>query len=146
MIVENFNAKKMEVYNIFDHGGFWNSLIEIVKKMDTIHDEVLPGQQYGECFRFFEKEVDRVLRYYYWSKAEWEIIATSWPPYMEKEDLARADAERDDRLAEDLPFYRTPVGLSVAEKLDVYTQVRLNWCPFIEYLWENRYKIKHIIK
>jgi hypothetical protein len=50
--------------------------------------------------------------YYFWSKAEWEIIISSWP-------------NRDnDEL-----------------KIDVFDQVMLNWEAFVDYCWSNKKKI-----
>ena len=54
------------------------------------------------------------LRYYYWSKCEWEIVLSDWPP---SETFKK-------------------------EKVDVYSQVVLNWDIFSEYIWENRKQLK----
>ena len=35
-------------------------------------------------------------------------------------------------------FYRNIIKLEVAEKVDIYDQVLLNWDIFIEYLWNHR--------
>ena len=94
--IGDFNGKRIETHNIFDHGGVMEDLRKIARK-------------YKER-EAFEAEVRRTLMYYYWSKCEWEIILSHWPP--------RKDA-RD-------------------EKIDVWDQVHLNWPIFIDYLWENR--------
>lgn len=46
--------------------------------------------------------------YYFWSKCEWEIILSDFPP--------------SDRFKK--------------KKVDVYEQVMLNWDKFINYLWK----------
>lgn len=70
----------------------------------------------------FEKEVRSYLRYYFWSKCEWEITVTTWPTYFV-----------------DTPGLEEPQKpkLEVSQKLDVYEQVMINWQPFIEYLERN---------
>jgi hypothetical protein len=64
----------------------------------------------AETIEDFAKLVSRELHYYYWSKCEWEIILTSWP---ERQDFNN-------------------------RKVDVCSQVMLNWDRFIQYLWDNR--------
>ncbi len=66
-----------------------------------------------ECknnFEKFEKDVYAELMYYFWSKCEWEIILSDFP--------------------ESKKFKK--------EKVDVFSQVRLNWDIFIDYVW-NQY-------
>ena len=93
---ENFNERRIEIDNIFDHSGFYDDCVKAAKK-------------YKEKDTFAE-EVRRSLMYYFWSKCEWEIVLTAWPPRDDFND----------------------------EKIDVYDQVRLNWDAFIDYLWDNR--------
>ena len=62
----------------------------------------------------FAEEVRRSLMYYYWSKCEWEVVIEHWPPVQR--------------------FQST--------KVDVYSQVMLNWDRFIDYLWENRKELE----
>ena len=99
--VDDFNGKKIQVYNIFRHGYFYDDLKKTAKK-------------YKEDRVRFEEEVRRDLMYYFWSKCEWEIILSGWPAHDNFEE----------------------------EKVDVYSQVMLNWEVFINYLWENRSDIK----
>ena len=62
----------------------------------------------------FEKELDRKLLYSFWSKCEYEttIYMASW------------------------------VGRSEPIKIDIYSQVKLNWNRFVDYCWSftNQYK------
>lgn len=69
------------------------------------------------------------LMYYFWSKSEWEIILTSWPPY-----LTSAQVEELKNLKE-ANKYRESVDLEIAEKIDIYDQIMNNWEPFILYIW-----------
>ena len=93
--VDDFNNRCIEKHNVFDHTGFREDIQKIYKK-------------YKDDFDSFSEEVRKSLAYFYWSKCEWEIVLSPWPP-------------RDN--------FRE-------EKIDVYEQVMLNWDNFIKYVWE----------
>lgn len=118
---------KIIIHNIFDHVRFMNDLVQIKKYTD---------------FEKFEKEVDLSLMYFYWSKCEWEVVVTSFPPYINNEELEKLIRERDECIKNFGRFIRTYTNLETTEKVDVYKQVRMNWKPFINYLWNNRKLIK----
>ena len=56
----------------------------------------------------FAEELRTILMRYYWCKCEWEIAISG---------LFQVDADH-------------------AEKIDIYSQVRLNWNTFVDYVWE----------
>lgn len=94
----NFNLKKIEKYNIFDHASFRRDVLEYLKThKDNIKD--------------FETAVKSSLMYFFWAKAEWEILICPW---------VGGDREKE------------------AKKIDVYEQVMNNWKPFVDYLWQKR--------
>lgn len=93
--VENFNKKEIEVYNIFDHVSFDNGVKKAYK-------------QHKDDFDAFAESVKRELMYYFWSKCEWEIILSDWPPS----------------------------GKFDVKKVSVYDQIMLNWETFIHYVWD----------
>jgi hypothetical protein len=95
--VFDVNRDAMKDYNIFRHGGFVKYLCEIYQK------EALSAVD-------FQYEVCRELQYHFWSKCEYEIILTEWPPH---EDLSK----------------------DVRKKIDVYDQIMLNIDRFIEWLY-----------
>ena len=64
----------------------------------------------GDSRERFVEQLRRDLMYYFWSKCEWEVIVRHWPP---------SERCRD-------------------RKIDVYSQVLLNWTHFVDYVWENR--------
>lgn len=121
--IENFNLKKIEKYNVLsDH------IIDYIKK-ETKNITEKPD---------FAERVKRILMYHFWSKSEWEVIITSWPAHIAVIEVAR--------LQEELQQYKEDYGheprvldvrLRVAEKIDVYDQIMLNWEIFIDYLWNN---------
>ena len=98
--VEDFNNKCIKTYNIFDHYMFKQDLVKLYDKFkeDKIN---------------FLYNVDLLLKYYYWSKCEWEIILSDWPSSKKFNEM----------------------------KLDVYSQIKNNWHIFSEYIWDNRNSI-----
>jgi hypothetical protein len=80
------------------------------------------------------------IMYYYWSKCEYEIIVSSWPSSLNEADLKALMSELEKQRAEypDRRNYYVCPPLEGAEKVDVATQVIMNWEPFISYVWENR--------
>ena len=62
----------------------------------------------------FAESIRRELQYYFWRKCEWEVILSGWP-------------SRD-------TFH--------TEKVDVYSQIMLNFDVFIDYLWRNKVLLK----
>lgn len=98
---EDFNARKIKTYNVFNHSGF-------------VKDCVQCFREYSDDRSGFEEKLKRSLMYYFWSKCEYEVIISDWPP--------RSD------------FH--------ASKVDVYDQVCLNWPIFLDYVWHHRREIE----
>lgn len=65
VFVENFNDKRIEEYDIFDHYSF----AEDVRKAYRKH---------RNDFDAFAERVRGLLFYYYCSQCEWEIVVSSW--------------------------------------------------------------------
>lgn len=114
--IEDRNANTIKVFNVFNSFRFISGVIEANNK-------------YKNDFEFLKK-VRSSLMYAFWSKAEYEVIITSWPPHIEKEEF--------ERLTKEDIRYRTWVNLSMGEKIDVYNQVMINWEAFKLYLLTNR--------
>lgn len=64
--VGGVNSRRIEVYNIFEHGGF----LEDCKKA---------ARKYAKDREKFETELRTSLAYRFWSKCEWEVIIDHWP-------------------------------------------------------------------
>lgn len=143
VFVENFNGRKMEIHNVFDHGRFFESLVndkkEMEKKFGVKAKDLMDSE---EAFKFFEEKVKGTFFYYYGSKCEWEIVLTSWPPYVEAEELDRLVKEKDEHIEKYGYFYRTNLNLDIGAKVDVFDQVSINWSNFMIYLWNNLDLIK----
>lgn len=88
---QDANSGKIEPWDIFEHGRFAEDVTDLLKRKidkDTFADAVKSD-----------------LMYYFWSKAEYEIIMKNW------------------------------IGKDCEIKIDVYDQVMLNFDKFIDYLW-----------
>lgn len=99
--VEDFNGRKISEYDIFEHCSFAEDVRKAYRKYRNDHDS-------------FCENVRKSLAYHFWSKCEWEVIVSAWPP--------------SDRVPE--------------RKVDVYQQVMLNWDVFIRYVWEQAHARK----
>lgn len=152
VFIEDPNKRIIEKYNIFEHGSFFKSLLTLKKDylkakklyIKKLREENninrytrLPATLLSEIVAWdkeyktntFKSGLDLELHYYFWSKSEWEIILTSWPPYINKEEATRI-------AQEDVAYY-TSVNLSTDLKIDVYEQIAMNYSIFIDYVWEH---------
>lgn len=100
--VEDFNGKRIRKFNIFDHGRLMDDFDKNIRKIKT--------------FEEFCEEFERDLRYYYWSKCEWEVILSGFPAH-------------DD-------FHE--------EKIDVFDQIMLNKEIFFKYVWNTIHPRKKV--
>ena len=125
----DFNEKEIRPLNVFEGSHkFLVGLLQAKKK-------------YKNDYLKFAQAVRDSLQYAYWSKCEWETIITSWPPYVDGEEIDRLSKEKDECIKERSVFYRTDVNLLIGYKIDVFTQVMLNWDRFIDYVWNNKHLI-----
>ena len=100
---ESFNRGRIERHNVFNHYSVIKDLQKALKK-------------YRDNRPAFLEEAKHIFMYHYWSKCEWEIILSAWPPSKKCKE----------------------------EKIDVFDQLQLNWDAFCDYLWENRALLKKI--
>lgn len=119
---DDFNRKKIEAFNIFEHGRFAEDVKKDLKKCETKED--------------FAEKLRINLFYFFCSKCEWEVVITSWPPHITMSELDRLNAEREENIKK---YNREPYCLyinpDVGEKIDVYSQVMMNWHIFLDYVW-----------
>lgn len=92
--------EKLFVYKI----GFDEMLRKFFKDELTWSIEFKRCKNMDELIKYtVEKQLDRQCMYYFWSKCEYEVIVSAWPP-----------REGSDR------------------KIDIYTQLKENWDIFRE--------------
>lgn len=89
----NVNTQKIEIFNIFDHYTFNEYTHKHLKECATKEK--------------FAEKLKSELRYYFWSKSQWEIIISPWVGGRDTKDI----------------------------KVDVYTQVMNNFDIFVDYVW-----------
>ena len=120
----DINSQKIYQYNVFNHGRF----LEEVKDIKTKDKD-----EFSEKLRI-------IAMYYFCSKAEHEIVITSFPPYINKDEVSRII-----RIASENDVYRynrytMHVNLDRGEKIDIYNQLQMNWEHFVDYVWNSKGK------
>lgn len=96
VVRDDMNTRQFKPFNIFNHYYFFEDCKKEYKKHKNNKEEFL-------------SRVKRCLQYYFWSKCEWELILSPWPPRDEPQ-----------------------------KKVDAFGQVMLNWDRFSEYIWDHR--------
>ena len=91
----NCGLKTIAPYNIFNHWRFSNDVQEALNL--NSRDK-------------FEAELNNIVLYYFWCKAEYEIIISPWCRTKNDNDI----------------------------KIDIYSQIKLNWKIFVDYVWSFR--------
>ena len=114
--IHDMSVGEIKPYNVFTHSSFSKEIDELLKEYMS-YDE-------------FSAKLKSIAQYYFWSKAEYEIVVTSWIPHISNEELDRLNSDRDCRKGH--LYY---VNLDVENKVDVYDQLHLNWEHFVEYVW-----------
>lgn len=104
-----------------------------------LEDLLTVKRKHKDNFEEFAEHVRKSLQCYYWSKSEYETVITTWPPYIESEELNRLNKEKHEREIRNRPFYRDAVNLTTRHKIDIYTQIMMNWDRFIDYIWNNKH-------
>lgn len=114
----DISGQKIYQYNVFNHGRF----TEEVKAIKTKNKNE------------FSEKLRMIAMYYFWSKAEHEIVITSFPPYINKDDVSRIVSESSNCK------YIMNVNLDRGEKIDIYNQLQMNWEHFVDYVWNSKGK------
>ena len=129
-------------WNVFNESGGEIKVINIFDYSYTFLEALLVAKRkYKDNFEQFADHIRSSLQHQFWSRCEYETIITTWPPYIESEELNRLNKEKEERLAKNYPFYREAVNLNVEYKIDIYTQIMMNWDRFIDYIWNNKHLI-----
>ena len=124
---EDFNRRAIVKYNIFNHRGLAQNVNKLLKE-DISKDE-------------FAKQLKRSLMHYFWCKSEHEVVISSWPVYIDKEELDRINIEYEEYNNKWGHYpYKINVSPDVGKKVDICSQVMMNWDQFVEYVWSNKNK------
>ena len=118
--MEDFNGRCIKEYNIFNHSSFHNDLVKALKPYQKIYNNVTTSLKdiNGKEYEKLKESIRCCLMYNFWCKCEYEIILSDFPPHDNFED----------------------------KKVDIYSQVMLNFDVFVDYIWRNKKSFKKLIK
>lgn len=128
----SFNRQKIDVFNVFNHGGFRRDIEKYLTKYKN-KDE-------------FADKLKISLAYYFWSKCEWELIIdiaednriflSPWSGCREP-DKVKIDVTEDKGFnwSDFAKFHIDKQIYNNEAKIDVYDQIMFNWDTFLEYCW-----------
>lgn len=133
--VEDINAGKIKSYNIFKHGSFYADLYRKIKDYKKAVKQAVKPAEHTRALEDLKTCVRPILMYYFWSKCEWEVVISSWPVFITPEELNHINKELEEHKSKwgSTP-YKLNVSPDVSEKVDVYSQIMLNYNAFIEYI------------
>lgn len=138
---EDINKRKIVEYDVFTHYNFLKGLSKVFKDIDKL-EKTEESQKKIEIE--FNERVRRECLYYFWGKCEWEVVLTSWPPYITVEEIDRLNKEIEDHVKNwGSPARVVSPNLDIDMKVDVYDQLQLNWNIFLQYVKDHK---KEIIK
>jgi len=127
VILQDSKTGKFKSYNIFEYPDFRISMENLFKR------------QYPQ--ERFLSELDQEVHYFFLAKIEWEIFITTWPPHINAEEISRIISEYHvNRPSEQALPERIAVNVSKWYKIDVYSQLRVNWECFADYMWSENQK------
>lgn len=127
--MEDFNAKEIKIINIFDHEGFKEDIKNALKKFDAKEK--------------FAEDIRKSLAYYFWAKCEYEVVISSFPAHITKEELERLNKEfKNNTEKYGHEPYCMWISPAVGKKVDIYEQVKLNWDIFVDYVWSHKRREK----
>lgn len=133
----NINRNKITTYNIFRHSGF-NKYVEKAFEISKTKEE-------------FAETLRRELMYYFWSKAEWELVIEldednhifliPWCGCRNPEEI-KIDVTNDTSF-DWMGFAKKNIERQIYKneaKIDVYDQIEYVWDNFLEYVWSSKKK------
>ena len=110
VFIYDFNKKKIKVKNLF------NISITFNEDFKALKDQILKGDITTK--EEFADKLKSILMYTFWCRREYEIAISDlyW---------AYRDATDEMKVKEYEHYYKT------AEKIDIYSQVEMNWDKFV---------------
>lgn len=158
-LIISFNSQKPENFDIFQNIHFYNGIVELLHKKK------------GLTFEEFKDAVRKEAMYAFWSKCEYEVIVSPWPPgktyfaelnncgltvkpqYFSPTKIPVEFELRNRGLLEDNKmqtgkYYLQHVDDRHAYKIDVYEQLKPNLDQLTDYIIRKaKYKVaKEIAK
>lgn len=136
----DFNRDKIDTFDIFNHNGFREDIKKAIKKYKD-KDE-------------FSEILKRELRYYFWSKCEWELIIEITKdnriflsPWVGSREPEKVKIDVTDDIGFDWKgFAEKHINEQIYDneaKIDVYDQLMYIWDDVISYIWKNRKELRY---
>lgn len=113
----DINTNCIEQYDVFSHRKFTEEVKQTLKQK---HE-----------YDVFSEKMKSIVMYYFWCKCEYEIVITSFPPYINANEIQRIV----DTNAAHKNTIIASVSLDFAEKIDIFQQLMMNWKQFVSYVW-----------
>lgn len=123
------NHDAIITYNVFNNTSFYEHLQQAKKLLYKRRRE--KGKLTNKDYEWFKNLVRNGAMYSFWSKYEYEVFVTEPFPSIDQPELSRLNRE-DNKSKTHLQ-----VNLNIGLKIDVYTQLSLNWDNFVQYIWQN---------
>lgn len=124
VIWDDINKHEIGTYDLFK-SGYWERVARELKL-------ALPSR------KEWEDHFRRRLKSQYWCRSEYEVIVTPWPPHISIEELERLNEEVAAHEANyDHQLVRVVPNIEKAEKIDIFSQIEMNWGVFADYVWRN---------
>lgn len=125
----NCNADEIEAFNIFRHGRFREDTQEALKTSKNKAE--------------FALIIKRELRYYFWSKSEYELIVRLTDddrvfllPWCGSSDPENEKVEvTDDHWRDFAKLHIKRQQYTNEAKIDIYNQVMFRFYEFVNYCW-----------
>lgn len=131
----DINSQEIKLFNVFNHGRFYSDIEKHLKKYKDKKE--------------FAEALKRDAQYYFWSKAEWELIIeiteddriflNPWVGCKEP-DKVRIDMT-DDANFDWRSFAEKHIKEQIygnAAKIDVFSQLYFVWNDFVDYCWNSK--------
>ena len=116
------NKKVISEANVFDHYRFKEEVCKLLEACEKKEE--------------FAEELRRPLFYYFGCKCEYEVVISSFPPHITKEELDKLNMEYERSKG---TYGCEPrclcVNPDVASKVDIRSQILLNYNIFVDYIW-----------
>lgn len=123
---ENVNTNEIEEFNVFKHTSF-NEDAQKLKKSKLSFEE-------------FSHELNRKAMYYFWSRSEYEVVITSWPPYIDLQEYDKLTKELTSMENKNkMPKKLLDINPYIGAKVDIYSQLCLNWDIFAKYVYDYKF-------
>lgn len=103
-------------WNVYYHDFNREKIIQWnVFKHHSFNEEVDNLLNFDLTKQDLSNQLNQIALYYFWAKCEYEVIISPW------------------------------TGRAKDIKIDIYSQLHMNWDAFVDYVWEHRYPSKWVL-